>query len=250
MAWRYFFGLFLLAIGIGFLLELLVITIYNPNFQFIMVLQAWWPLIIIGAGVNQFVRHKEQPWGSLIVFALGILLLAVAHDAVVLHPLHSSWKLLLLGNWKLLLAIVVMALAMRMMAPRRVQQYQTSSPGLPAGTKVRFEHSIHDRQVFGSTRFRNDSQQFLGGKLGAILGDYELDLRGASLALHGADLRVQSIFGTVSIRVPQQMVLDIAGMRVLAGVENTTQQIVSIADGLPTLKIRYFALFGAVEITN
>ena len=52
------------------------------------------------------------------------------------------------------------------------------------------------------------------------------------------------------IRVPQQMVLDVAGAPVLAGVENTTKQIVSKADGLPTLKIRYFALFGAVEITN
>ena len=257
MAWRYYFGLFLLVIGLGYLLEQMH---FIANFQFIDILSTWWPLIIVGVGVNQFVRHKEQPWGSLIVFTLGIVMMQIARNAIPLHPNPGShlagipvlptWKSVEQEWGKLLLAILLMSLAMRMMVSRGAVQYQSANDAAPASAKARFDHTIRDRQVFGSTHFRNDSQQFIGGKLGAFLGDYELDLRGAALATGGAQLRVQSIFGTMRIRVPQQMVLDVSGAPVLAGVANSTKQIVSKADGLPTLKIRYFALFGAVEITN
>jgi hypothetical protein len=247
MAWRYYFGIFLLAIGIGYLIEQMQ---FIAGFQFVMVLQAWWPLVIVGAGINQFVRHKDQPWGSLIVFAMGIVLLAVARDQIPMHSPHGSWKPMLMGSWKLVLSILLTSLAMRMMVPRRIQQFHSSAPGIAKGAKVRFEHAINSRQIFGSTNFRNDSQQFLGGTLSAIMGDYELDLRGASLAAKGADLRIQSIFGTVRVLVPPQMVLDVSGLPVLAGIENSAHQIVSKEDGLPVLKIHYFAIFGAVEIRN
>jgi len=235
MAWRYFFGLILLATGIG----CLIIQMQPNSASHIIAILAWWPLIIVAIGINQFVRHQEQPWGSLIVFALGIVLLA-----------ESQEKLPIPKPWELVLAILMMAVALRMIVPRPVKQYQSPSHGMSKGVRARFEHKIKDFQIFGSKYFLNDSQEFLGGKLAAILGDYELDLRGATLSAKDADLRLKSIFGTIRIRVPQQMVLDISGLPVLAGVENSAQQIVSKADGLPTRKVRYLALFGTVEILN
>lgn len=242
MPWRYFFGLILLAIGVGCLVLQMSPSANQPaTYVHMIAILSWWPMIIVAIGVNQFVRHQEQPWGSLIVFALGFMLLVETQEKLPLS--HHSLMLLVS-------AILIMAVAMRMIVPRPVRKVQTSAPGMSAKVRARFEHCIKDRQIFGSTYFRNESQQFLGGKLAAILGDYELDLRGAALSAKDAELHINSIFGTVRVRVPQQMVLDVAGLPVLAGVENTAQQIVTKADGLPTLKVRYFAFFGSVEIAN
>lgn len=244
MAWRIFFGTVILAIAIGFALDVLL-TDTNSKYGMFTVISFWWPCLVIGIGLNQLLLHKEQPWGALIVFALGTILLV--------YNLDSSYAILggpqyQLKNWGIvLMSLTVVVVTLRMMLPRRLRRYQSQAMG---GVKPRFLHLIKDLMIFGSTQVRNDSQQFSGGKVTAVMGDYEIDLRGATLDMKGANMSLMACFGTIELHIPQQMALEVNGIPVLGCVDNFTHQIVTKADGVPVLRIKCIAIFGGIEISN
>ena len=244
MTWRLFFGSIILLLGAGYALDI-IITDTTSKYSFISIVSLWWPLFIMAIGLNQLMLHKEQPWGALVVFAIGAIL--------QVYNLDEAQGLLgmpdqNLHNWlKFLVALLVIVLAIRIMLPRRLKRFQPQGQG---GVKPRFLHLIKDFMMFGSTFVRNDSQQFSGGSVSAILGDYEIDLRGATLARAGAVMKLSSFFGTLSVHIPQQMALEMQGIPVLGAIDNTTHQIVTREDGVPVLKLKCIAIFGSIEITN
>lgn len=244
MAWRIFFGTFILLIAVGFALDVLIIDT-NSKFRMISILSNWWPCLIVAIGLNQLLLHKEQPWGALTIFAIGSIMLVFNLDESygILGGTDSHWK-----NWGVvLLSLGIVVLTIRMMLPRRLRRYQSQTL---RGVKPRFLHVIKDMMIFGAAQVRNDSQQFSGGKVTTIMGDYEIDLRGAMLEQNGANMLLIACFGTVGLHIPQQMVLELNVIPVLGGIENTTEQIVTKADGVPALRIKCIAIFGVIEISN
>lgn len=244
MAWRIFFGTVILAIAVGCALDVLI-TDTNSKYGMMNILSNWWPCIIMAIGLNQLLLHKEQPWGALIIFAIGTIILVFNLDESygMLGGQDNHWK-----NWGIvLLSLFVVVVAIRMMLPRRLRRYQPQTHG---GVKPRFLHVIKDLVIFGSTQVRNDSQQFSGGKVTTVMGDYEIDLRGATLERNGANMLLLACFGTIELHIPQQMALELNGIPVLGGIENGTQQIVTKADGVPLLRLKCIAIFGAIDISN
>jgi predicted membrane protein len=235
MPWRLLFGLILFIIGLGFLLVQVNVI---PDRSFMIFLSQWWPLIIVGTSLNQLIRRMERPWGSLIVFAVGVILLAYAQDRIptMVVPFIGTIALLVLG--------------MRLILPRQVQRFSSNEANGFSGLPVRYDHTTHDAVFFGGLHYRDESQQYQGGKSTVIFGDYELDLRGAALGQKGADLKVTALFGTVKIRIPEPMNLVLSGVPVLGSIENRTRPIAPVNDGRPVLRLKFVAIVGAVEILN
>jgi hypothetical protein len=93
----------------------------------------------------------------------------------------------------------------------------------------------------------NNSQDFRGGDLTAVMGGCEIDLRQASLRAP-ASIDIFVMWGGVEIRVPDDWTVDLQGTPLLAGfVDKTRPPAISTEK---RLIIRGFALMGGVEIKN
>lgn len=233
MAWRFLFGIILLAIGAGLLLQFSGIA---PKFSFIDTMALWWPIIIVAVSLNQLFRSKDRPWGALIVFCLGVILLAFAQDRI-----PAKW-------WWFVTGLLIFTFSIRLLLPRAKLSYTDGSQ--MADKSKRFTHLLNEFLIFSGTQFLNESQQFQGGHISAVISDYEIDLRGAALSRNGGDLDLSIVFGSVTVRLPDSMAVTITGKPVLGYLENHTKQIVTPEVGRPTLHIKAKALFSSIEITN
>lgn len=241
MAWRYLFGIFVLVLAAGFLAQQMG-PVQGNALWFVALLAAWWPLFVIAIGLNQLFRRMERPWGSLAIIAVSMLVLVWTTD----NRPHD------LAGWvTVVVAILVLMLGLRMMLPRRMRKLEsrtTISSG--GGRSLRFAHTLKEFQVFGGVQFHNESQQFQGGNLRTVFGEYEVDLRGAALSRGGADLQLTAVFGNIVLRVPEEMTVQISGTPVFGNIDNNAKQIVPVEAGRPVLRLKCQAIVSAIEITN
>jgi predicted membrane protein len=93
---------------------------------------------------------------------------------------------------------------------------------------------------------KNDSQEFAGGEINAVMGAVEIDLRQAAIAAE-AVLHLSVIMGGVEIRVPREWSVSVNGTPVLGGIEDKTSP--PMAPG-KRLVIEGSVIMGGVEITN
>jgi len=221
MAARYIIGFMLILLGIVYLLEQLAIL--PPVF-----LAAWWPVLVILYGLNGLLRRPTRPWGSLIIILIGAVL-----QLWILH--------ILLTFWPIVLALALILLGLRLLIPRRPRWSMPMTP-----VKDRIDDAIN----FESRQFRDESQQFQGGRLSASFSNYELDLRGATLVPGGADLDVTVSFGGIQVRVPESWSVVVIGTPVFGSCTNKTRRPAPGAAGEPVLRVKCDARFGSVEITN
>ncbi len=250
MSWRFLFGGMIVILAIGFLLEYARVISMET---FIVILGWEWPAFVMLIGINQLLVTPTKPWGALTLIGVSIVLLV--RSSLMMQSNSSD-----LGSMahKLLIvpAIFAVLLGIRMMLPREEKRERAGSNDLSSNTgkgtakPVRFEHDIHDRVVLSGMFFKNESQQFHGGKIIAIVGDYVMDLRGAILDNAGADLKIMVIFGTVRIIVPELMLVSIEAKSMFASVHNNTKSLIIDEAGRPELKITALATMGSVEITN
>jgi len=93
----------------------------------------------------------------------------------------------------------------------------------------------------------NNSQDFRGGDLTAVMGGCEIDLRQASLRAP-ASIDIFVMWGGVEIRVPDDWTVDLQGTPLLAGFVDKTRPPAIATE--KRLIIRGVALMGGVEIKN
>ena len=93
----------------------------------------------------------------------------------------------------------------------------------------------------------NNSQDFRGGDLTAVMGGCEIDLRRASLRAP-ASIDVFVMWGGVEIRVPDDWTVDLQGTPLLAGFVDKTRPPAVATE--KRLIIRGLAIMGGVEIKN
>jgi hypothetical protein len=102
--------------------------------------------------------------------------------------------------------------------------------------------------IFGPLDFRSTAQAFRGGSLSCLYGGGILDLRGATLAPEGANLRVQAFNGGAQILIPASWRLE-AKVMGLGGVSDARPQIDRPSDA-PVLRIAGWAMFGGFGIAS
>lgn len=222
-------GAIILALGIIFLLDSLGYVRGRHFLQF-------WPMILIFVGISKLARRDARIWGVLLLsFGLFLQLseLGIGH-----FTWSQFWPLLLIGAG--ILAMWSALQARRMMS------------GTPPEEIGDIRTTLDENTVFGGVQKRLNGREFRGGRLQAIFGGIEIDLRDADLAENEAVIYANAIFGGIELRVPETWFVAARGQGVFGGFSDSTHYAPPVDPDKPkkTLVVFGTALFGGVEIRN
>jgi predicted membrane protein len=213
------FGLVVVLIGIGFLLDAL-------NFvNFTQALRTWWPLFIILGGLVSLISNPRVILWPLVIIAVGALLQVRELGLLTFNP----WSLI----WPVVIIIFGVSVLVKGGVSQKRQEYKEGDLDLFAG--------------FSGHEAKSSSEDFKGGKATAIFGGIELDLRKAVIK-EKADLEVFAAFGGIEIRVPEGWKVEVSGTPILGGWEDKTD--VPKDKNAPVLSIQGTCLCGGVSIKN
>lgn len=219
MTGRKVFGLLLVFLGVGILLDRADVLDLGDA------ISTWWPLILVAIGVSQLVRRDWADGGILILFG-GVL---------------QAWRLGYLPRdaWHYLWPIAIISIGLWLLSSTRRRS---------AG-RIESKDRLDEFAVLGSVEGRNESGSFEGGRITALLGSAEIDLTRARLATEGARLEASAVLGSIALRVPQTWNVAVSGTPLLGSVENKARRDPQVADR-PTLQIRATAALGSVEVRD
>ena len=177
-----------------------------------------WPLVLIAAGLIKVVEPGAAVVGVILLLAGSSLL------AVNLGLLRFS----IFDLWPLILIIfgVIMVIGAMGITPR------DAIPGSLA--------------IFSSQKIHETSADYRGGRLTAMLGGYEIDLRDADIATSPAVLNVFAMWGGIEVTVPENWDVVSEALPIMAGIEIKTTP--TTADPRKQLVIRGLVLMGGVEV--
>lgn len=224
MSTRSVFGVILVAVGVGLLLD------RAGYWDFGAILSTWWPLILILIGLVQIGTRSAPTIASLILVGIGLVFQARALELLPADIWRYLWPLALviLGAWLIF------------------------ARGFQPGSSVTTGDSIRSFVAFGGANPRNESSSFRGGTISALFGGTEVDLRGARLAPEGARLDVTALFGGAEVIVPEDWTVRVSGMPIFGGWENKTrladEKAAEVENG--GLEVSCFVAFGGVEVHN
>lgn len=222
MSWRLFFGIGLIVIGGGYLLDQLEILEFGP------LLATWWPMILILIGVIQLATQSVPVPAGAFVILIGVFFQIDRLEIVDINLGQLFWPglLILVGAYLLL---------------TRSGRY---SP------MVDSDDALSSFVIFGGVERQIHSQSFQGGSAIALFGGSEIDLRDARLHSEGADLDLAVAFGGMEIMVPEDWRVRLSGLPIFGGWSNKTRRRVAASTDGPLLNVRCVAAFGAIEIHN
>ena len=218
-------GIVLVGLGVLFLLERQGII---PSDVFYHL----WPLIFVIVGLTRMFgpqNSKERVWGGLLIL-FGVLLL-LGELGRPQFSFHRIWPFALIA-----LGIFVVWSAI-----------QDRQPGT-----VSSDASLDSVNIFGGGQYRIGSKNFRGGRILAICGGFELDLRQADIEGEEAVIEVNALFGGGEIRVPETWHVVVSGMGIFGGYGDETHPPVAnpAAPAAKTLILKGVAMFGGVGIKN
>ncbi len=219
-------GLSLVLVGVGFLLNALGI----PGVHDVVI--KWWPAILVLIGIGELIGGNVL--GAATWLIVGVVIGVVTTGLVTYSG--DIWQII----WPIVLILLGLRLLVRPFKSKRAGHFHHhASAHTFAGTSA----------VFNGTEERIDSQDFKGSSVRAVFGGAKIDLRDAKIAPEGAVIEVSAVFGGIEILVPKRtpVIMDISS--VLGGHEDKRPRE-EIDETLPTLTVRGEAVFGGVEIKD
>ena len=224
MSSRTVFGVLLIAVGLGLVLD------RTGQWDFGAVLSMWWPLILILIAGVQLATRSAPPVASLLLLGVG----------VVFQSRQLGW--LPSDIWSYIWPLLLVVIGVWLIAGRSFRPFRQLTTGDRLDSFV----------AFGGANPRSDSSSFQGGSVTALFGGNEVDLRGAHLAADGAKLDVTVMFGGAEIIVPSDWRVRMTGLPILGGWDNKTVPSGGerSVDELPVCEINCFVAFGGIEVHN
>jgi predicted membrane protein len=237
---RVLFGIAIIAVGLGLLLDYYDVIEAESVWQF-------WPVLLMLAGMVKLSRGigpGDRFFGAVLLIVGTLILLTN-----LLPDFDVPWRLL----WPL--AIIVVGLMILTPALRRRKRTQSIGGSW-----------INQSAIFGGGDMRVDSQAFRGGDLSATFGGMDIDLRNARLAGDGAEIELFVAFGGVDLRVPADWEVVIRVTPIFGAVDDERKPTAASPTpaGGPTpamgaasrtaagrrLTLRGMVLFGGVDIKD
>ena len=197
----------------------------------------WWPLLVILIGAVQLVTRSAPLFASIFLLVAGMVL-----QLWTLGIIHVS-------IWAVLFPLLLVSIGVSLLVPRALGRDRTRSED---------GDELHDFAMFSGYESRVESTSFRGGRVTALFGGMQIDLRAATMAPEGAELEATTAFGGVNLRVPESWRVEITGLPLFGGWSNKTSLAKpkdAAADapapvGTPVLKIKAFVAFGGLEVRN
>lgn len=218
MNWgRVFFGGVIVAVGALLLLDNLGALDAGE------VISEWWPVALIGGGVISLASNRRHWMVPALLIGGGALILLRTTGVV--------------DSLDVLLPVLIIAIGLLFLFGR----------GIGSGVSEAGD-AVNTFNLFSGSELASNSPEFKGGRVSAVFGGAELDLRNARLAAD-ARLDVFAAFAGVEITVPRGWVVDINGFPIFGGYENATAKDELSADA-PKLQIDATVLFGGLEVKH
>jgi predicted membrane protein len=221
-------GAIILAVGLIFLLDGFGYIRARNFLQF-------WPMILIFVGISKIVRRDARLWGAMVLL-FGVFL-QLSNLGIGNFTWSQFWPLLLIAGGAMAMWSAIQA--------RR---------GMPAVAEGDADprNTLEESAIFGGVEKRLNSREFRGGRLQAIFGGIELDLRDADMIETEAVIHTNAIFGGIELRVPETWFVAARGQGVFGGFSDSTRYSPPSDPEKPkkTLIVLGTALFGGVEIRN
>lgn len=223
---RLVFGLIVAVLGVLWTLDNLDILESEPILR-------WWPALLIAAGVGRLtgIGAGRQPVAGAVFSVVGLILLGNELDFFNVR-VWELWPLVLIGIG----AMLVM----------RSIRGPGAAPADAQGAD-RF-NQVHTFAMWAGSTLKNESQDFRGGDLSAVMGGVDLDLRAARTTSPQVVLDVFAWWGGIDLRVPADWRVVSEVLPLMAGYEDKSRP----AEGAPatTLLIRGVVIMGGIEVKN
>lgn len=211
-------GLVIITVGAGFLLGNLQVLNFNS------IVQDWWPLAIILAGILVFINDTKSYLWAILIAGFGVLLQLRVLGLADINPWQFFWPLVIIFIG---LSILFNRSAVRLRVDKSERNDATA--------------------VLGGSDVRSTSDDFRGGKATAVLGGVKLDLRKATIKKE-ATIEIFSFWGGVEIIVPRNVIIKNQTAAILGGVEDKTEQETN--KNSPVLYVIGDVIMAGVEIKN
>lgn len=214
--------------GILILLGLLLMLNNLGIVDFGDVISDWWPLILIGAGLFNLAQTGSltAPTGWVPI-VLGSVFLLATLDYLRWSRVWDLWPV----------ALIVAGLSIVFGRGGATREGEAD------------ESELRISAMFSAVERRVTSDAFRGGRVSAVFGGAEVDLRQAELTEQGATLGVSAFFGGVELYLPRHWKVVVNPSAVLGGVDEKCNQEPQPADA-PTLVVNASAVFGGIDIRN
>jgi hypothetical protein len=247
-------GLGVIAVGVLFLLKNVGVLYFDDLWQY-------WPVILIVVGISKLANtHSASSVTSgLIIGGIGTVFL--------LRNLGYIYG----DVWQYLWPGILIAVGLSILV-KHLERNSEPDPGLPpsgpgssftpgsgftapssgpsSGTSSGSNY-LYAECVFSGTRRKVETQDFQGGKVTAVFGGAEIDLRSAGMKLPEVTLKAEAVFGGIEIWVPAHWQTTVRGTGVFGGFEDKTFPAApGAAANAPRLVVIGAAVFGGVVVKN
>lgn len=239
-------GLGVIAVGVLFLLRNVGILYFEDIWQF-------WPVILIVVGFSKLANtHSASSVTSgLFIGGLGAVFLLRNLGYIYGNIWQYVWPGVLIAIG---LSILVKHLEWRDTPPPGPSQPDSPfphGPGFTASTTHSGSNVMHVEVVFSGTKQKFESQDFEGGKIEAVFGGAEIDLRNAGTKREEITIKAEAVFGGIELWVPAHWQTIVRGTGVFGGFQDKTFPATPGTRGTaPRLVVTGSAVFGSVIVKN
>lgn len=222
---RVWLGILFVLIGGAWLLDNLNLVPYYIEDWFFN-----WETFLILLGVYFIVGRKKPEAGIIMIAIGGVFLLDEFH--------FLDWHDIFRVFWPVIFIIIGISLILR------------RSYGIKKKSDLDSEIDyVDDFAIFGGRERTVDSSNFKGGKLTAMFGGSEIDLRNAQLAEGTNVLDLFVMFGGSTILVPPDWAVKVEVFSILGGFSDKRNSALKVVPQPgKSLIIKGFVMFGGGEV--
>jgi len=212
---RLFVGVGIILFGVAALLGSLDIINFGELFN------TYWPVLLIGAGIAMLIANTYEN------YIWSIVLLVAGSFA-----LFNNLELVDINFWQLFWPFVIIAFGLAIITQR---------------TKIASGSSGQITSLLSGFDSKNNSTNYQGDKITAVMGGGTLDLRKATIKKE-ATIETLAVMGGITLQVPENWDVRVSVMPILGGVENKAAS--DQKDSAPVLNVVGTLLMGGIEIKN
>ncbi len=244
-SWTLLIGALILGAGVVLLLDQQGIVSADRIFNY------FWPAVLIAAGIITVIDSRSRGgramWGYG-AWAFGILLV-LGNLGFHRVRFETIWPLLIIGVGALMIWQAVSGPGLTTDGSRKPQWMDYVNPWSRSGNE---DTELNHVAIFGGFNKRVTSQNFRGGKLIALCGGYQIDLRKADI-LPGetAVIEAVALMGGGEIKVPENWLVSMDGVGIFGGYSDESRQL---PPGEPSqqkkLVVKGVAILGGVVVKN